>query len=117
MRSSAKRCRNLSRFVISRLGGFVDEGHPHHGSLDGSKRSAAAAKLRPAATAGRGARTSIPAKSMSVPQVNSMITSDWPEAGETSLERTFAPRPPLLRQGEIRFSISVGAAPGTQYGS
>ena len=50
---------------------------------------------------------------MSVPQVNSMITSDWPERDTERTERTLRTTPAASSIGrEIRFSISVGAAPG-----
>ena len=62
----------------------------------------------------RRSRTSIPAKSMSVPQVNSMITSDCPERDTERTERTLRTTPAASSTGrEIRFSTSVGAAPGS----
>ena len=85
------------------------------GSLEGSKRSSSG---RVASTGShsrsRRSRTSMPAKSMSVPQVNSMITSDWPERDTERTERTLRTTPAASSTGrEIRFSISVGAAPGS----
>ena len=43
-----------------------------------------------------------------------MITSDWPERDTERTERTLRTTPAASSMGrEIRFSISVGAAPGS----
>jgi hydrophobic/amphiphilic exporter-1 (mainly G- bacteria), HAE1 family len=47
-------------------------------------------------------------------KVNSMITSDWPERDTERTERTLRTTPAASSIGrEMRFSISVGAAPGS----
>jgi hypothetical protein len=85
------------------------------GSLDGSKRSSTGRS----ASRGRSStsvfsRTSTPAMSMSVPQVNSRITSDWPERDTERTRFTFLMTPTTSSIGfVIRFSTSSGAAPGS----
>ena len=57
-------------------------------------------------------RTSTLDMSMSVPQMNSRITSDWPERDTERTWRTFLMMPTASSIGLVsRFSISTGAAP------
>ena len=83
------------------------------GSLDGSKRSSSG-RFASSGSSSRSSfsRTSIPARSMSVPQTNSRITSDCPDRETERTWRTLRMIPTASSTGRvIRFSISSGAAP------
>jgi hypothetical protein len=83
------------------------------GSVDGLKRSSTGCS----ASSGRRrisslSRTSRPAWSMSVPQANSRITSDWPVRETECSLRRFLTTPTASSIGSvISVSISAGAAP------
>jgi hypothetical protein len=84
------------------------------GSVEGSKRSRIG-RLASSGSCSRSifSRTSMPARSMSVPQANSRITSAWPARETERTERTLRMIPTDSSIGRvISVSSSSGAAPG-----
>ena len=85
------------------------------GSLDGSKRSSSG-RLASSGSCSRSSfsRTSMPARSMSVPHTNSSVTSDWPARDTERTWRTLRMMLTASSTGRVTsVSSSSGAAPGS----
>ena len=84
------------------------------GSLEGSKRSRIG-RLAASGSSSRSSfsRTSMPERSMLVPQANSRMTSDWPDRDTERTLRTLRMIPTASSIGRVTsVSSSSGAAPG-----